>query len=86
MRNPEGFELHRSIAARTQAVGGISTATPFGPGPARVEDVGLLTILEGFAGTISFSYAVIGPMDLCAAAVVQVTQFKSLSRPSYGQS
>jgi hypothetical protein len=53
MRNPGGLELRQSIAARTQAVGGIDTATPFGPDPGRVEDVGLWKILVGLAGTIS---------------------------------
>jgi hypothetical protein len=77
MRNPGGFELRRSIAARTPAVGGISTATPFGPDPARVEDIGLWKILVGFVEMISFSCAVIDLMEISAAAGVNATQFES---------
>jgi len=76
MRNPGGFELRQSIAARTQAVGGKGTATPLGPDPARVDDVGLWKILVGLAGMIPFSCEVINLMDICAAAGANVTQFE----------
>lgn len=85
MRNPEGFELRRSIAARTRAAEGTSTVTPFGPDPARVEDGGWLTILADSAGTISLPCAVIDLVDACAAAGIDASPLEPHGRQLFGR-